>query len=303
MAILGIGLVLVSYAFAEEPKNPIQMVWDAIHDLQDRDKNLQSQIDDLRVEKASVQQVLEPVAELSVSINISKSPDDSERADVGLVVSNAGPDPATGVKLTFFYKMPLFEVEHSETDECMLQERGIIQCDLGTLEAGDSTLKVIEVSPKEYDVPTSFTADVSSSTEDRLPSNNHIVVEYVIGTSSNTEIDEEHANDRDQDGNQTDSKHDNHDVEQSQDGQFSANGNTTSDDPSAEDEDNSEQEKQSDSQTNNQTQTSNEESGNALSNDSSSTNESEEDSSQESSDQSGGGSTTGNQTSSTPNEG
>lgn len=303
-ALFGIGLLLVPYAFGEESKNPIQMLWDAIYDLQNRDGNLQAQIDDLRAEKASIQQVSEPVAELSVRINVSDTLDDSESSTIKLAISNGGPDRATGVRLTLFYKMPLFKVDRIESDGCVVLERGIIECDLGTLEPDKSISVVVDVSAIENGVPTSFTVDVSSNTEDRIPNDNHIVVDYVTGANSlgKTAVETPFTDDRAA-VNET-SEQDNQSAEQSQTNQTSANQNETSDESSSEAGGSGEQDQQIHDQNNNQNQTSSEEtSDNVSSSNSSSASESEEDASQNDESESGEASTSGYQTSSNQDDG
>jgi hypothetical protein len=180
----GAGLALNPYAFGQESKSAVQTIWDAIYDLQNKDQKLQAQIDDLKTESGPRQQIEAP-SEVSAEIEIENNPS-SEEMEIKVDVNNDGPERAAGVKLTIFYKMPLFDID-SIPEQCRNLERGIVQCDLGTIEAGDRLQVLISLKPKELGVQTTITADVSSTTEDRIPTNNHLVVDLVTGEGTDPE--------------------------------------------------------------------------------------------------------------------
>jgi hypothetical protein len=308
------SLLAIPYAFGEESKSPLQAVWDAIYDLQDKNDDLQAQIDDLRAERASVNQVDEPISELSAKISISGISHDSGEVKIGSVVTNDGPDQATGVRLTLFYKMPLFKVTSIEGDECRNIERGIIQCDLGTIEAGEQVSISVDVSPLEGRVPTFLTADVSSTTTDRIPGNNHIVVDYVTGSGAEKNFEEIPAADYRTDPSETDSgqnatsTNNSHEdersepvPEQAQNNQASGNNNQTSDGSSSNEDTSADTGQQyQDGDNNNQNQESTEEGdSDQTSDDSSDASDSPGDEDEDNESQSGENNTTRNQTSTT----
>lgn len=181
------------YAFGQESKSPIQAVWDAIYDLQNQNQKLQAQIDDLRAESGAVQQDDGPMSELSASVELESTPASGQVA-ITVKVKNDGPERAAGAKLTLFYKMSLFQLDSIHPDDCRNLERGIIQCDLGTMESGDEVPILVSATAIEDGVPTTIIADVSSTTEDRVPANNHVVFDFVtarIGADGENEQSED----------------------------------------------------------------------------------------------------------------
>jgi len=233
------SLLSLQYAFGEDSINPIQALWDAIYDLQDNDDKLQSQIDELKASKASADELEGPVGELSTTIEFSDFDEDAGEARIESTVTNDGPDQATGVRLTIFYKMSQLKLKDIPSDQCRDMQRGIIQCDLGTIEAGRSVSVLLDFSLFDTKIQTTFTSDVSATTADRIPDNNHLVVDLVNDNEGRKVIEDPpadaqmDANDATTDQNNTTTNNDNDDqsdesTEQVPNEQTSPNANETS---------------------------------------------------------------------------
>lgn len=185
----GAAVALLPYAFAEDSKNPIAAIWDAIYDLQNRDQNLQAQIDDLRTTKGAGIEADGPKSDASVAVEVLGGESEGQVL-IHITVANSGPDRAAGVRLMVFYKMPLFHINSISGEACSDLGRGIIQCDLGTIESGEElavTLDADALSEQE----TSLTADVSSTTEDLDTSNNRSVIEFAVSASGPVPVENE----------------------------------------------------------------------------------------------------------------
>ncbi len=174
---VGGALSLLPYALGDDSKSPIQAVWDAIYDLQNRDDSLQTQIDDLRASREILPEVDALLSELSVEVEVENDGTFGETIFLMKVV-NGGNDRAAGTKVTAFYKMPLFHINSIDYEDCRNLERGIIQCDLGTIAPGEERSITIDATATESGEHTSLTVDVSSTTEDAIPTNNHMVVDF-----------------------------------------------------------------------------------------------------------------------------
>lgn len=195
LAVLGI----LPVAFGQDSRNPLQALWDSIYDLQKRSDSLQDQIDELK-QSGSTGESAEPSSEVSVELEIQGSELD-EVAEIRAIVSNDGPDRAAGVRLTIFYKMPLFDIYYLEGGDCADLGRGIIECSLGTIAAQEQSTVTIGAAAREGDHKTTWTADVSSTTTDRIPTNNHKSIEFV---TVRPDVESEVAGDLDDDPSQTD---------------------------------------------------------------------------------------------------
>jgi hypothetical protein len=177
-------------AFAEESGDIFSAIWDAIDDLQTKDNDLQSQIDELRESTNALltqQNVAGPLSEPSIRIEM-------ERTDVQgqilfhITALNNGPDMAAGVKLTAFYKMQLLKINSITGTQCEKLTRGIIECHLGTLENGQESTVTIDATATEFNQLATITADVSSTTEDSDPTNNHQSVDFMTGSGERVEV-------------------------------------------------------------------------------------------------------------------
>ncbi|SRR5581483_7404605 len=166
--------------------NPLSALWDAIFDLQSKDKQLQAQIDELKSERngapiigtESQGYASDPYAKIEI-----ETPEQGH-ALVHLTAGNNGPDRAAGVKLTAFYLMPLFEINSIDGDGCANLHRGIIQCTIGTLEPGTRFEVTIDVTAKESGKANSWTVDISTTTKDSDYTNNHVMFDYVTDSGA-----------------------------------------------------------------------------------------------------------------------
>jgi hypothetical protein len=176
-------LIVAPSALGYSSRDPMAAFWDAIYDLQKRDDNLQSQIDDLRA-TANTQSVagldiLESDPSLSTKIENGEV---HGEIILSMNVTNNGPDRAAGVRLTAFYKMSLFHIESIMNESCTDLSRGIIQCDLGTIEAGnESVVSMVVMALSSED--TTLTVDLTSTTKDADPTNNRNVLEFTVTRS------------------------------------------------------------------------------------------------------------------------
>jgi len=236
-------LLIVPTALGDTSGDPIAAIWDAIYDLKNRDNILQAQIDELRADN-SASNATGLASELSTDVVIESS-HESGGTVIKIAVINDGPDRAAGVRLTAFYKMPLLQIDSIAGGECSNLGRGIVECYLGTIEPGDQSVVTMDATVLESDQETSLTVDVSSTTEDRIPSNNHSVVDFVTagdGMAEDVE-NEEHTDDAAetnstnvQESDQTQDDQ-NKDENQSQD---TASGNQTSSESTSDDSSSSE---------------------------------------------------------------
>jgi len=174
-------------ALADDSANPFSAMWDAIFDLQSRDKDLQAQIDELRAERDALLGqtepafVSDPYAEIKVDVT-------DGRTLVYITVGNSGPERAAGVKVTAFYLMPLFEINSIDGDQCEDKSRGIIECILGTLEAGQESVITIDATARESGKANTWTVDISTTTDDADYANNHVTYDFETGSGEPVEI-------------------------------------------------------------------------------------------------------------------
>jgi hypothetical protein len=173
---------------------------------------LQDQIDQLKAQKASspiietstkktVNQtepsIIQPyVSDLYSKISATELKNGVDGGDDALIrisIGNNGPNRAAGVKLTAFYLMPLFDINNvtvvgSTNHECEVQSRGIIQCTIGTVEAGAPSIVDISANPKQLGKINTWTVDLSTTTLDSDMSNNHITYSFQTGSTNSPVI-------------------------------------------------------------------------------------------------------------------
>lgn len=187
--VIGATISQGSFAFADEsPANPFRAIWEAISELQTKTDSLQRQIDDLREQQRMAgpdqqllsQQAPTKISESSIAVEVSGG--QAGQTLVSLALRNAGPENAVGVKVSTYYQPALLKVNFIEGAECSDQARGIIECYMGTLDAGSETRIVIDATPVELGQQAIITADISSITKDADPTNNH--AESVFITSA-----------------------------------------------------------------------------------------------------------------------
>lgn len=173
------------FAFADSSSNPLQALWDAIGALDNRQEDLQAQIDELResIENDNVALAADlPSSEPSISLELENS-EQPDTTTITVRASNSGPDSAVGVKLTVFYEMPLLDVESISEEQCEKLSRGIIECYIGTIEVNGQYPITIVSNAKVIGEESVIVADISSITKDIDPSNNHAELEFVTGDS------------------------------------------------------------------------------------------------------------------------
>ncbi|HXG06169.1 MAG TPA: hypothetical protein VNI77_02450 [Nitrososphaera sp.] len=184
-------IVQLPLAAADDSNSPFTALWSAIFDLQNRDEQLQAQIDELRAEKqlSSIQSSGDEPAVLVSDLyaTIEVQPLEHGRTIVHITAGNNGPDRAAGVKLTAFYLMPLFEINSIDGDLCMDKSRGIIECIIGTIDQGQEVVITIDTTPRESGRVNTWTVDVSTTTDDADFSNNHVTYEFETGSSKQIE--------------------------------------------------------------------------------------------------------------------
>lgn len=174
-------------ALADDSANPFSAMWDAIFDLQSRDKDLQAQIDELRAERDALLGQTEPAFVSDPYAQIKVDVTDG-RTLVYITVGNSGPDRAAGVKVTAFYLMPLFEINSIDGNQCEDKSRGIIECILGTLEAGQESVITIDATARESGEANTWTVDISTTTDDADYANNHVTYDFETGSGKPVEI-------------------------------------------------------------------------------------------------------------------
>jgi hypothetical protein len=179
-------------ALGDDSQNPFSALWAAIFDLQNRDEDLQAQIDELRAERDGL--LIESAQSSFVSdtyTNIEVEATEDGRTLAHITAGNNGPDRAAGVKLTAFYLMPLYKINSINDDRCENQSRGIIECALGTLEAHQESVITIDTSARESGNENKWTADVSTTTDDVDYTNNHMTSAFATGGVEPVETPEE----------------------------------------------------------------------------------------------------------------
>ncbi|AFU57815.1 hypothetical protein Ngar_c08730 [Candidatus Nitrososphaera gargensis Ga9.2] len=195
LAVLAGGIIsqIPSALGDNSDNNPFGALWDAIFDLQIKDKNLQAQIDELRAERddgLSSAQTDEPVALASdayARIRVESAAEGDGQSIVYITAGNNGPDRAAGIKLTTFYLMQLFQINSIDSGGdglCEDKSRGIIECTLGTLEAGQESLITIHATAKEYGKANTWTVDISTTTKDTDYTNNHVTYDFETGSAA-----------------------------------------------------------------------------------------------------------------------
>jgi hypothetical protein len=181
--VVGATISQASFAFADDSStNPFRAIWDAISELQTKTDSLQAQIDDLRELRGTTSE--EPVAAASTrisepSVALEAGSGQQGQTVIQVIARNAGPENAVGVKLSTYYQMSLFSVNFIEGAECSDQSRGIIECYLGTLDAGSEARISINATPLSLGQQAAITADISSITEDANPANNHFEITFI----------------------------------------------------------------------------------------------------------------------------
>jgi len=186
--IMGTIVSQASFAFADNEANPLSALWNAIDGLNSKTNSLQAQIDELKAQKGDTvasSQHNEESADVRVSV-VAQEAKSSDGISIDYVVSNAGQNDAVGVKLTAFYKMSLLHIQFISSAACADMSRGIIECHLGTIKAGEtSTVTVIATSANgPISIPISLTADVTSIGKDSDYTNNHQVTTYTIESTT-----------------------------------------------------------------------------------------------------------------------
>ena len=181
----------VPFAFADSSANPLQAIWDAISALSNKQENLQVQIDELREtiknDHISSTQSEGPQSEPSIKIEL-ESGEQSSSTIIHLIASNAGPDKAIGVKVTFFYEMSLFDIKSISGEQCEDLSRGIVQCFIGTIGSGEEYPITIAAEAKALNEKSSLVADISAITKDTDPSNNHTDLQFVTGEIARPDV-------------------------------------------------------------------------------------------------------------------
>ena len=181
----------VPFAFADSSANPLQAIWDAISALSNKQENLQVQIDELREtiknDHISSTQSEGPQSEPSIKIEL-ESGGQSSSTIIHLIASNAGPDKAIGVKVTFFYEMSLFDIKSISGEQCEDLSRGIVQCFIGTIGSKEEYPITIAADAKTLNEKSSLVADISAITKDTDPSNNHTDLQFVTGEIARPDV-------------------------------------------------------------------------------------------------------------------
>jgi hypothetical protein len=181
-------------ALGDDSQNPFSALWAAIFDLQNRDEDLQAQIDELRAERDGL--LIESAQSGFASdtyTNIEVEATEDGRTLFQIAAGNNGPDRAAGVKLTAFYLMPLYKINSINDDRCENRSRGIIECTLGTLEAHQESVITIDTFARESGKENKWTADISTTTDDVDYTNNHMTSAFATGGAEPVETPEEQS--------------------------------------------------------------------------------------------------------------
>lgn len=193
LALLAGGILAqLPLAAAEDSDSLFGALWDAIFDLQSRDEQLQAQIDQLRAEREALlaRADTEPMLVSDLYATIEVEALEQDRTLVHITVGNNGPDRAAGTKLTAFYLLPLFEINSIDGDLCMDKSRGIIECIIGTLEQGEEVTITVDATARESGKTTTWTVDVSTTTDEADYSDNHVTYDFETGSGETIEIPE-----------------------------------------------------------------------------------------------------------------
>jgi uncharacterized repeat protein (TIGR01451 family) len=113
---------------------------------------------------------------LALTMNASSSGPDSSSHVV--IVSNAGPQAATGVRVTI--NLPAGATYVSGAAECVAAG-SVVTCDLGTVASGASALLSFQLGWNTGGAPGSLTASVASDLPDPLAADNTQVVQVALG--------------------------------------------------------------------------------------------------------------------------
>jgi hypothetical protein len=179
--VIGATISQGSFAFADDSAtNPFRAIWEAIGELQVKTDSLQAQIDDLKSQQGittTVAQTITKTSDGSVAIEIGGG--DSGQTIITLITHNAGPDNSVGTKLTVFYQRSLLQLNFVEGADCTDGSRGIIECYIGTLQAGSETRITIDATPISLGQQAIITADYSSLTRDSNPADNHAEAAFI----------------------------------------------------------------------------------------------------------------------------
>lgn len=187
LAVLTVSIVFQVPTALGESENPLNALWNAIFDLQSKDKHLQAQIDELAADKKSLL-TPEPefVSDPYAVIEIEGAEDG--RTLIHITAGNMGPDRAAGVKLTAFYLMPLFEINSIEGNLCEDKSRGIIECTIGTLEQDQENVITVDATAMESGKANTWTVDISTTTDDLDPTNNHVTYDFETSSGKSLKI-------------------------------------------------------------------------------------------------------------------
>jgi outer membrane biosynthesis protein TonB len=192
--VIGATISQGSFAFADDSStNPFRAIWEAIGELQTKTDSLQAQIDDIKTQQqqegaspSAAGQAVTKNSETSLSIDLSGG--QPGQTLISLVARNAGPDSAVGVKLSTYYQMSLFRVNHIDGAQCTDQARGIIECYLGTIESGGEARITIDATTLQIGQQAIITADASSITKDVNPGNNHAETVFVTASQAAPQV-------------------------------------------------------------------------------------------------------------------
>lgn len=186
--VIGATVSQGSFAFADDSStNPFRAIWDAIGELQVKTESLQAQIDDLRSQQGTTVSAQAITKNSESSLAVEVTPGQSGQTLVTLIVRNAGPDSAVGVKLTTFYQTSLFQINFVQGAECSDGSRGIIECYLGTIVAGSEARVIVDATPIIIGQQAIITADLSSITTDANLANNHAEAVFVTAITPITQ--------------------------------------------------------------------------------------------------------------------
>ncbi len=192
-------IVVVPSALGDSSGDPFSALWDAVYDLKERDDNLQSQIDAIRTTPTAQPESESETPKSDPALDtMIENGDVPGEILVSMEVTNNGPDRAAGVRLTAFYKMSLFHVESIANQNCVDLGRGIVQCDLGTIESGNESAVSIVASPLS-DGDATLIVDLTSTTEDLDPTNNRNVIEFTVNNGGIQEKESGNITDNDPD--------------------------------------------------------------------------------------------------------
>lgn len=182
--IVGATVSQASFAFADDSStNPFRAIWDAISELQVKTDSLQAQIDDLRAERglAAVEAVATKVSEPSIALEVGNG--QVGQTIITVVARNSGPENAVGVKISTYYQMSLFHVNFIEGAQCTDQSRGIIECYIGTIEAGSEARIAIDATPSQLGQQAIIVTDIASITDDANHANNHAEAVFITSNA------------------------------------------------------------------------------------------------------------------------